>query len=119
MSVKVTNKMPQFKRILYSVLEDALADGTSDILYRAKTRAPYKKGGLRSDSDNHQEGRLKWRVSFNIEYARFQEFGGNSKRRVVNYSTPGTGKAFLKSSGDEQAGKLGNQFKMHAGRART
>jgi len=119
MSLRVDDKLPKYKSSLYAVLEDALTDGSRDILIRAKTKAPYKKGGLRSNSDNHQEGRLKWRVSFWVEYARFQEFGGDSKKRIINYSTPGTGKAFLKSSGDEQVTKLANQIKMHAGRART
>jgi len=119
MKPKVKDKLPQYKRSLYSVLDDALRDGSKDILINAKNKAPFAKGALRSNSNNNQAGRLKWRVSFWVEYARFQEFGGNNKRVVNNYTTPGTGKAYLKTAGDNQVVKIASSFKKHAQRARA
>lgn len=119
MSVTVRDKMPSFKRSLYSVMDDAIKEGARDTLINAKTRAPFDKGGLRSESDLKKVKLLHWRVSFWKEYARFQEFGGDSKRRVRNYSHSGTGKGYLKSSGDEQAKKIKMTLKKHSVRARA
>lgn len=38
-----------------------------------------------------------------IEYARFQEFGGDGRRVVKNYTTDGTQAHYLKESGDSVA----------------
>lgn len=35
-----------------------------------------------------------------LAYARYQEFGGDGKRVVKNYTTPGTHAHYLKQSGD-------------------
>ena len=97
-------------------MNDALREGARDTLIKAKTKAPFSKGDLRGETEIDQKGLLWWRVSFWMEYARFQEFGGDSKRRVRNYSTAGTGKGYLKKSGDEEAKKIVMKFKKHAGR---
>ena len=116
--VTVIDRMPQFKRSAYSVLNDALAEGAKEVLINAKTKAPYKKGPLRSNSDTRQMGILWHRISFWIIYAAFQEFGGDASRTIRNYTTPGTGKHYLKSSGDEVVIKLKTMFKKHGMRAR-
>lgn len=117
--VIVKDKLPLFKKNLYFVYNDALREGSRDILVKAKERAPLKKGHLRADSNFGQIGVLRWRTSFWKEYARFQEFGGDGKRKVRHYTTPGTGKAYLKRSGDEIAKKLNYTFKKHSVRARV
>lgn len=119
MPTVVKDKMPQFKRSLYGVLDDAFREAARDTLIRAKSRAPHDKGGLRSDTEVKRIKQHHWRVSFWKEYARFQEFGGDSKRRVRNYSTSGTGKKYLKTSGDEEAKKLTMTIKKHSVRARA
>lgn len=119
MSVRVINKMPAFKRTLYSVFDDAVKEATRDTLIAAKNRAPFDKGQLRADTGIKQIRQLLYRVSFWKEYARFQEFGGDKKRRVRNYSTSGTGKGYLKKSGDEQAKKLAATFKKHGQRVKV
>lgn len=110
--------MPQFASQSRIVLGDALKEGARDILVKAKTKAPFEKGRLRADSEIKRNNALSWRISFWSEYARFQEFGGDAKRRVRNYTTPGTGKKFLKSSGDEVAKVIKMKFKKHARRVR-
>ena len=116
--LRIDDKLPSFSRSVHTVLDDALREGARDTLRNARTRAPFKQGQLRSDSDLNQVRRLLWRVSFWKEYARFQEFGGDGNRRVRNYSTSGTGKGYLKTSGDEQAVRIRGVFKKHAMRAR-
>lgn len=118
-AVKVVDNLPSFQRSLYNVLNDALNSGARDIHVAAKTKAPYQKGSLRSNSDFRQQQFLKWRVSFWVEYARFQEFGGDGKRIVKRYTTPGTGAHYLQSSGDFIANKLSSTLKIHANRARV
>ena len=46
-----------------------------------------------------------------LPYARFQEFGGDSNRRVRNYSTPGTGKGYLGDTGNRVMTKALSRFK--------
>lgn len=116
MSVIIHDRMPQFKGKLNLVMDDAFREGSRDILIKAKTKAPFLKGGLRRDTDVSKVGMYKWRVSFWAEYARFQEFGGDSKRRVRRYSTSGTGAHYLRNSGDEVAGKFKYTVRKHTAR---
>lgn len=118
MSVRVIDKLPSFGRSAARVLDDAIKEGAVDTLVGAKLRAPFLHGSLRSSSDVKRVRPLLWRVSFWMEYARFQEFGGDGKRRVRRYSTAGTGKGFLKQSGDVQAKKLSQTLAKHGKRAR-
>ena len=118
-SVRTNDKLPSFKRSAYSVLDDALREGARDTLIGGKQRAPFDKGMLRSHSDAKQRKPLSWRVSFWEEYARFQHEGGDSKRRIRNYNTAGTGEHYLKDAGDAQANRINKVFKKHAGRARA
>lgn len=110
--------MPQFRTSAFIVLNDALREGARDVLILAKTKAPYDKGGLRSDTEINSDRPLFQRISFWKEYARFQELGGDTTRRVKRYTTPGTGKAFLKTAGDTVATRMNLLFKKHGGRAR-
>lgn len=119
MSLRIRDRLPQFKRSLYSVMDDAIKEAARDTLINAKSRAPFEKGSLRAQSDFKAVKFLLQRVSFSVEYARFQEFGGDSRRRVRNYTTVGTGKAYLKTAGDAQAKKLSYTFRKHARRARA
>lgn len=116
--VTIKNNLPAFAQSSFSVLNDALKEGARDILVKAKHKAPFQKGALRAQSDTHQVGMLHQRVSFWMEYARFQEFGGDRSRRVRRYTTSGTGKGFLKSSGDEVARMISSYFRKHSQRTK-
>lgn len=100
-------------------MSDALKEGARDTLKNAKEKAPHDKGGLRGNSITKKESDLNWQVWFDIEYAAFQEFGGDGKRTVRRYKTAGTGKHFLKNAGDEQSRRMVSIFKKHASRARV
>lgn len=118
MKAKVIDNLPRFSRSMRSVYDDALGETAKDILIGARNVAPFEKGALRRESDVSQASPLKWRVSFWVEYARFQEFGGDSRRRVRNYTTGGTGAGFLKTTGDKMTSRLIHTFKKHSARIR-
>ena len=118
MNPRVVDNLPRFATSVHHVMDDALREASRDGLIKAKELAPFKKGGLRGNTEAHKVVPLHWRISFWIEYARFQHEGGDSKRRVRKYSTSGTGKKYLKKAGDEQAEKLSYTFRKHGVRAR-
>lgn len=114
--VIVKDRLPDFKRSLYGVLNTALAETAKDILIVSRNRAPFDKGALRRESETKQIKPLYHRVSYFVEYARFQEFGGDSKRRIRNYSTSGTGAHFLERTGDEKTAALRDTIIKHTAR---
>jgi hypothetical protein len=115
----INDRMPAFKRSVDNVMEDALREGARDILINSRTKAPFKKGALRSNSDVKKMGSLAWRIAYYIEYARFQEFGGDNRRKVRNYTTAGTGAYYLRDAGNDMRHKLDGIFKKHGRRARA
>ena len=119
MNVKIDNRLNSFSASVKNVMGDAIRGAASDLLTDAKNHAPYKDGGLRANTEIDRLDQLKYKVWFNIEYAAFQEAGGNKKRRVRNYTTAGTGKDFLKNAGDAQSERMDSMFKRHAGRAKA
>lgn len=118
-SVTVIDKLPVFAKEMANIMDDAIAETAKDILIGSRQRAPFDKGALRRESDIRQMKLLLWRVSYWVEYARFQELGGTANRRVRNYTTSGTGAHFLQQSGDEQVKKLVGTITKHAGRVRA
>lgn len=117
--VKVVDKLPSFARQLRNAYDDALSEVAKDILIASRNVAPFQKGALRRESDTSQVRLLLWRVSYWIEYARYQEFGGDEKRTVRNYSTAGTGKHFLQKTGDDRKSRMVITLKKHGSRARV
>lgn len=115
----IDDRMPIFKISATQVLDDAVREGAKDVLLKAKTRAPLLKGSLRADTQVKRQSSIVYRISFNTEYARYQEFGGDGRRTVRNYTTSGTGKHYLRNSGDEVANQLDGLFKKHGARARA
>lgn len=71
-----------------------------DIERLSKQQVPHNKGQLKSSGFHRKVGTLKYEVVYNKEYARFQEFGGDGKRVVRNYSKPGKKAFYLRDPGD-------------------
>lgn len=117
--VKVVNKLPLFTTVSKVVLSQALDEAGRDILINARNRAPFKKGALRRESVLSVVGTHKRRVSFWVEYARFQEMGGSGGRRVRNYTTSGTGAHFLEEAGKAAVTGFAATLAKHAARARV
>jgi hypothetical protein len=110
--LKINDRLPMFAESAKDVQNDALREGARDIVVLAKNRAPKLTGGLRSDSDVRMVKQLWWRVGFWKEYAIFQEMKNYKK-----YTTPNTGRRFLKGSGDAVSESMPMKFKKHGGRA--
>lgn len=118
MSVRVNDRLPIFAQRARDVLDDAVRELAVDAYREALDTTPLDKGTLRSESEVKKVAQRHWRVSFWSLYARFQEFGGDGKRRVRNYTTAGTGKHYLKNGGDKQMKRAHRVFKKHARRVR-
>lgn len=116
MNVKVVDNSLLFTSKLKNVLSTALNESSRDILILARNRAPYKQGGLRLNSDATQQSLLNYRVNYYIEYARFQEFGGDNKRVVRHYTTSGTGKNYLNGAGSIIFKKMDGTIRKHCNR---
>lgn len=100
MGVKIKDNTIQFANAAEKQMDYALARMANDIELIAKVKkVPVSKGHLQSSIRSLRLGKLKFRVEVNKEYARFQEMGGDGKRKVRNYSKPGTGAHFLRDSG--------------------
>lgn len=115
-SITIVNKLPKFVDGVTDKLEDAVREVVKDILVESHDKAPFKDGGLRRQVETSRRGNLHYRASYNVEYARYQEAGGDGRRKVRNYSTAGTGAHFLESSGDNQTKKLANKIRKHSKR---
>lgn len=130
----VKDRFPQFSRNVQSMADRALGELSADILIKARRRTPFSGtkaarakvgrtdsgtgGHLRMDSYPERMGPMKWQVVYNKEYAAAQEAGTDGKVTYRRYTTPGTGKSYLKTSGDEVYIKAINIIKKHLGRAR-
>lgn len=118
-NVKIEDYIERFGRSAINELDNAVREGAVNILVASKGKAPFDKGGLRSDTETKQIKKMHWRVSYWKEYARFQEFGGDKKRIVRNYTTAGTGKHYLSKAGDDETNNLKARLRVYAQRARV
>lgn len=125
MGLKVIDNILGFVRNNGNAMDRALNRMAVDIERQAKSRVPVsatlamgnKRGGgghLRASGTHRKQGFLKYIVEFNKEYAAFQEWGGDGKRIVRHYTTPGTGKFYLRDAGRNIAGKAFDYFKQEA-----
>jgi len=116
----IKNDLPKFTRSAVNVLGDAMKEAARDVVIDSRNKAPFKKGALRNEQDPiRQVSPVHYQINYTEEYSAFQEFGGDGKRVVRKYTTPGTGKHFLKNAGDKQVQLLKMKFKKHATRARA
>lgn len=101
MNIKIIDKIQDFVKENGTAIDRALNRMAVDIERLSKTRVPVRKGFLKASGRHERMGFMNYRTIFNKEYAAYQEFGGDGRRVIKNYTTPGTGKFYLKSSGDE------------------
>lgn len=105
MGLKIVNKINEFAKQNASAMDVALNRMAVDIERLSKMQVPFKKGQLKSSGRHQRIGLLKYKVEYDKEYARYQEFGGDGKRVVKRYSYPGKNKFYLRDSGRIVAGK--------------
>lgn len=110
--MKVINKLLDFVRKNSGAMDVALNRMAVDVERLSKAQVPLKHGQLRSSGSHVKNGPLSYSVSYNKKYARFQEFGGDDKRVVKNYSKPGTKSFYLRDAGKEIAKNALNYIKQ-------
>lgn len=100
---KVTNRLPQFHIALTATMATAMQRMAKDVLQQAKTRVPIGRGDLSSAGRALVVTKLHHQVRFDSVYAAYQERGRrkDGSHVVKNYSTPATGKDFLKGAGEK------------------
>lgn len=114
MPVKIVDNIMRFARNNADAMDRALGNMSIDIERLAKMTVPFKQGPLRSSGHGIRTALLKHKVVFEKEYARFQEFGGDARRRVRHYSRPGSKAHYLKDAGDEVTKKAVDYIKREA-----
>lgn len=119
--VIIKDNMPKFRNSAHNVLADALKEAAKDVVIDSRSKAPYRKGALRNEAEPiEQVSPLHYKINYTEEYSAYQEFGGDGHGKIVRkYTTPGTGKHFLKNAGDKQVQALKMKFKKHSARARA
>lgn len=118
-NVKIDNRINIFASSARDQFENAIRASAVNVLIASKQKAPFDKGGLRSDTATKKVGPLHWRISYYKEYARFQEFGGDGKRVVRRYKTSGTGKKYLSTAGNNEVNNLKARLAVYAKRAKA
>lgn len=119
--MKVVNNMPRFYRSNTEMMGGALSRMGRDIINISKIRVPFREGDLMKSAEDVKVSALHHKVLYNEEYAGYQERGKrkDGSRKVRNYSTPGTGKDFLKGAGKQVKQNVLNYFKQAASLARA
>ena len=112
--VKVTDNFNKFDTKMTKVFDSALGRMGKDIKQIASIRIPFKSGDLQGSIENKRDDVLKHKVLINSEYAGYQERGvrKDGSHKVRKYTTPNTGKKFLKGAGDDVSKNALNYLKQ-------
>ena len=94
--LKIIDNTAKFLKQSTSAMDRTLNAMVIDVERMAKQQVPFKEGALKASGYHKKIGLLKWVVGFNKVYAAFQEWGGDGKRVVRNYSMPGKKKFYLR-----------------------
>jgi hypothetical protein len=118
--VKVINKLNKFARENERAMDRALNAMAMDVERIAKETVPVKQGHLKSSGHHIRLGSLDWQVRFgyygpSTSYARYQEFGGDGRRVVRNYTYPGKKAHFLRDAGISVSKKIISYIREQAG----
>lgn len=113
---RVDDKMDKFISKNDLLMDNALNRMARDIRQVALSTVPYKDGDLFNSAEDTKKAKLKYWVIFNTEYAAYQERGQrkDGSRIVRRYTTPGTGRDYLKNGGRQIAKDSLNYFKQAA-----
>lgn len=115
--MSVISHLPEFKLITVQKLDKAFDSMAHEVEREAKQIVPHDKGILQSSIHAKKLGSLQYRVTVGeqpgVAYARFQEEGGDSKRKVKNYSKSGKQAHFLRDSGERVASKAEERIRMY------
>lgn len=116
MGVRIIDNLGKFVTGFTSSMDRALNRMSIDIERLSKATVPIKHGHLKGSGYHRRTGLLNYRIVFNMEYARYQEFGGDDKRTVRKYTYPGKKKFYLRDAGNTIAEKATQYFIQEASR---
>lgn len=109
---RIVNNLKKFANKSIEGANNALERMCVDIVTLTKGYAPNDgKGFLEASVRYRKEKNLDFRVEAGQEgpskaYTRYQEFGGDGKKKVVkNYTKAGSGKGFVRRAGSEVTAK--------------
>lgn len=111
MSIKIKNNLPRFQNAAVEALDLALDAMGSQIERLSKIQVPVKDGQLQDTGKHVRVKKLKHIIRYNKVYAAYQHEGGDGKRVIRNYSSPGTKKHFLIDPGNLVAQKAKDYLK--------
>jgi hypothetical protein len=116
----IKNGLQRFKNANGRLMDMAMERMTRDTATLAKVRMPYREGDMTDNTSVERKRTMRYRVLVNVEYAAYQERGQrkDGTHKVRKYSTPGTGKDFLKGSGQTIARDGLNYLKQAANNLR-
>lgn len=112
--ITVIDNLPRFGTLAGQATDRALNRMAVDIERMSKAQVPVKHGQLRSAGHHTKLGYLRYQIYYNMVYARFQEFGGDLKRRVRRYTKPGSKSFFLRDPGNHIAKQAVEYFRRAA-----
>lgn len=112
--VKITDNTNKFISRHEQAQDTALKNMALKVIRLSSRQVPVDQGTLKSSKGGspHKQGKLKYAVIYNSRYAAYQEFGGDSRRTVRRYTTPGTKKHYLTDPGKLVGSKAGEFFKV-------
>jgi hypothetical protein len=119
--IKITNNIKKFVNTNERIMDSVLGRMTGDILMISKITVPFKSSDLMRSGVTEKVGSMKYKVRYDSEYASYQERGRrqDGSRVVRNYTTPGTGKNFLRNAGKTVANNALNYLRQGASSVRV
>lgn len=117
MSVKTVDNIMRFYKLTATSMDNAIGKMAKDVKQIASIRVPYLSGDLQASIKPVKKAMMHHRVEVGgggINYAHYQEAGQrkDGSHRVRKYSTPGTGKHFLKDAGESVEKNVINYIKQ-------
>lgn len=108
------NRFPQFQMKMDKMFDNVLRRMSADIVTEAKLNVPLKDGRLISSINYRKASQKTYEVYSDTEYSAYQERGmrADGSHVVRRYTTPGTGKHWLRNGAKEVASQVRSYFKM-------
>lgn len=110
----ITDNGKRFVSANREVMDGAMETMSKDISTMAKSRVPFKSSDLFKAINPYKVKQLHHQVIADTEYAAYQEEGQrkDGTHVVKKYTTPSTGKDFLKGAGDKVTSNALNYLKQ-------
>lgn len=120
MGLKIIDNLDKFVTGYFKSADRALNRMAVDIDRLSKAQVPIGKHGgqLRASGYHSKIGFLLYRIVYNMEYARYQEFGewSDGSHKIRKHTYPGKKTFYLRDAGNTIAQRATQYFVQEAGR---